>query len=107
MYIYIYIYIYKHTHTHTHIHTHTHTQVKDAMKSAQEMGLTGQMGQDSTKGNMGLDPQRVVDARKEASAFAAKATEAIKEGVKKMEEEEDSSFVMPDDLQAKFSKVRT
>jgi predicted DNA-binding protein len=43
-------------------------------------------------------------ARKEAAAFAAKATEAIKKGVKNMEEE-DSSFVMPDDLQAKFDKV--
>lgn len=68
------------------------TVVKDAMKSAQDIGLTGKMGVDLTG-----------DAKSDAAKLAAKATDAIKEGVQKAEGAD--AGVMPDFLQSKMDKV--
>jgi len=76
------------------------TVVKDAMKSAQEIGLTDQMG---------MKPSG--DTKQDAADFAKQATEAIKEGVQKVEKESKadidmgSSENMPDLLKSKYDKV--
>merc|ERR1719329_2065290 len=71
------------------------TVVKDAMKSAQDIGLTGKMGVDLTG-----------DAKSDAAKLAAKATDAIKEGVQKAEGADagvmPDAEVMPDFLQSKM-----
>jgi len=74
--------------------------VKDAMKSAQQIGLTDQMGMTSSSSG---------DAQKDAAEFAKQATQAIKEGVTKVEKQSKGSVDLDDDmpelLRAKVDKL--